>query len=98
MTAQPQTAEATDAELVLAARAGDTSAFGALYARYARVVHAILLGKLSAPDADDATQQVSLGAHQARHAARAGGVRRLADDNRAPDRNGFPAEQKNLFR
>ncbi|HXA17423.1 MAG TPA: sigma-70 family RNA polymerase sigma factor [Thermoanaerobaculia bacterium] len=48
----------TDADLVLAARAGDVASFEVLYARYAPVVHSILLGRLSPADADDVTQNV----------------------------------------
>jgi RNA polymerase sigma-70 factor (ECF subfamily) len=48
----------TDADLVLAARAGDVASFEILYARYAPVVHSILLGRLSPADADDVTQNV----------------------------------------
>src|SRR5207237_8168513 len=48
----------SDAELVLAAQRGDVPAFEQLYARYAPVVRSILLGRLTAPDADDALQEV----------------------------------------
>jgi RNA polymerase sigma-70 factor (ECF subfamily) len=48
----------TDADLVLAARAGEVASFEILYARYAPVVHSILLGRLSPADADDVTQNV----------------------------------------
>ena len=48
----------TDADLVLAAQAGDVASFELLYARYAPVVHSILLGRLSPADADDVTQNV----------------------------------------
>lgn len=47
-----------DADLVRAAQSGDTTSFEALYARYAPVVHSILLGRLAAADADDVTQNV----------------------------------------
>ena len=47
-----------DASLVRAAQVGDRGAFEQLYGRYARVVHAILLGRLAAADADDALQDV----------------------------------------
>ena len=47
-----------DAELVRAAQAGDTGSFELLYARYAPVIHSILLGRLPAFDADDVTQNV----------------------------------------
>jgi RNA polymerase sigma-70 factor (ECF subfamily) len=48
----------TDADLVRAAQAGDVASFEILYSRYAPVVHAILLGRLPPPDADDVTQNV----------------------------------------
>lgn len=48
----------TDADLVLAAQLGDVTSFEILYARYAPVVHAILLGRLPPADADDVTQNV----------------------------------------
>ena len=48
----------TDADLVRAAQAGDVASFELLYARYAPVVHAILLGRLPPADADDVTQNV----------------------------------------
>ena len=48
----------TDADLVRAAQAGDVASFEILYARYAPVVHSILLGRLSPADADDVTQNV----------------------------------------
>jgi RNA polymerase sigma-70 factor (ECF subfamily) len=50
--------EAADAMLVRAAQTGDRGAFERLYARYARVVRAILLGRLPAAEADDALQDV----------------------------------------
>ena len=48
----------TDADLVRSAQAGDVASFEILYSRYAPVVHAILLGRLPSPDADDVTQNV----------------------------------------
>lgn len=48
----------TDADLVRSAQAGDVASFELLYARYAPVVHSILLGRLSPADADDVTQNV----------------------------------------
>jgi len=48
----------SDAELVLAAQRGDVPAFEQLYARHAPLIRAILLGRLAAPDADDALQEV----------------------------------------
>lgn len=49
-----------DASLVLAAREGDRTAFGELYARYARMVHGILLARVPASDVDDLVQDVFL--------------------------------------
>jgi len=55
---RPSEVAPSDAELVLAAQRGDVPAFEQLYARYAPVVRSILLGRLAAPDADDALQEV----------------------------------------
>jgi len=44
--------------LVRKAADGDRGAFGELYARYARMVHAILLGRVRCDAADDLTQDV----------------------------------------
>ncbi len=49
-----------DAGIVRAAQAGDESAFTALYRRYARVVHCILLSRLPANDVEDLVQEVFL--------------------------------------
>jgi RNA polymerase sigma-70 factor (ECF subfamily) len=48
--------------LVRAAAAGDRAAFGALYERYARMVHAILLVRVPPGDAEDLVQEVFLSA------------------------------------
>ncbi len=53
----------TDADLVRAAQSGDVPSFELLYARYAPVVRAILLGRLSPADADDVTQNVFVTAY-----------------------------------
>jgi len=53
----------SDADLVRAAKAGESAAFEELHARYARVVHAIALGRMAAPDADDVTQNVFMTAY-----------------------------------
>ncbi len=60
MTTAPAPEHAADSSLVLAARAGDRSAFGGLYARYARMVHGILLARVPASDVDDLVQEVFL--------------------------------------
>jgi RNA polymerase sigma-70 factor (ECF subfamily) len=51
---------ADDSSLVQAAREGDRAAFGGLYARYARMVHGILLARVPANDVDDLVQDVFL--------------------------------------
>jgi len=47
-----------DASLVTAARDGDRDAFGCLYSRYSRMVHGILLARVSSADVDDLVQEV----------------------------------------
>jgi RNA polymerase sigma-70 factor (ECF subfamily) len=49
-----------DDALVRAARQGDRSAFGLLYARYSRMVHGILLARVPFSDVDDLLQDVFL--------------------------------------
>jgi RNA polymerase sigma-70 factor, ECF subfamily len=44
--------------LVSASRAGDESAFGVLYMRYRRMVHAIAMARVGSSDADDVVQEV----------------------------------------
>jgi len=51
-----------DDGLIRAAANGDRSAFGELYVRYARMVHAILLARVPPGDADDLVQDVFLSA------------------------------------
>ena len=54
--------------LIAAAAAGDRGAFGELYTRYARMVHGILLARVSPGDAEDLVQDVFLSAmRQLRH-------------------------------
>lgn len=60
VTAQPVTETCADDVLVSAARAGDRSAFGLLYHRYARMVHGILLCRVPPRDIDDLVQEVFL--------------------------------------
>lgn len=62
-----------DSALVLAARAGDRAAFGGLYAKYARMVHGVLLARVPAADVDDLVQDVFL-----RAMPRLGGLRDAA--------------------
>ena len=47
-------------KLIRAATAGDQRAFAALHARYANLVHAILLARLPPADAEDQVQEVFL--------------------------------------
>lgn len=58
--AQPMTETCADEALVSAARAGDRSAFGMLYDRYARMVHGILLCRVPPREVDDLAQEVFL--------------------------------------
>src|SRR6266436_5909485 len=51
-----------DDGLIRAASDGDRSAFGELYVRYARMVHAILLARVPPGDAEDLVQDVFLSA------------------------------------
>ncbi len=60
VSGRPENAQADDAALVQAARAGDRSAFEALYARHARMVHGVLLARVAARDVDDLVQEVFL--------------------------------------
>src|ERR1700751_2722148 len=60
VTALPALEPSADSALVLAACEGDRSAFGGLYARYARMVHGILLARVPAHDVDDLVQDVFL--------------------------------------
>jgi len=60
VTTAPASEPAADSSLVLAAREGDRAAFGGLYARYARMVHGILLARVPAADVDDLVQDVFL--------------------------------------
>jgi len=50
--------EATVGELVVAAQGGSRAAFGSLYARFHRVVHAVALARVPACDAGDVVQDV----------------------------------------
>jgi RNA polymerase sigma-70 factor, ECF subfamily len=59
-----------DDALVRAARSGDRSAFGLLYARFARMVHGILLSRVPLADVDDLVQDVFLQAMPRLHTLR----------------------------
>jgi RNA polymerase sigma-70 factor (ECF subfamily) len=60
VTTAPAPESTVDTSLVLAAREGDRAAFGGLYARYAHMVHGILLARVPASDVDDLVQDVFL--------------------------------------
>ncbi len=60
VTAQPLTETCADDALISAARAGDRSAFGLLYDRYARMVHGVLLCRVPPREVDDLVQEVFL--------------------------------------
>lgn len=64
------TVEALDDVLVRASRDGDRSAFGRLYTRYARMVHAIVLSRVPPGEADDLVQDVFVSALRQLHALR----------------------------
>jgi RNA polymerase sigma-70 factor (ECF subfamily) len=54
----PEGQASDDGRLVQAARRGDDGAFAALYERYARVIHGILLARVPRGDVDDLVQDV----------------------------------------
>ncbi len=59
--AEPAVGESSeDSRLVASARDGNRAAFGELYARYARMVHGILLARVPLEDVDDLVQDVFL--------------------------------------
>jgi RNA polymerase sigma-70 factor (ECF subfamily) len=78
-----------DAHLVRAARDGDERAFGALYERYARVIHGLLLARAPRADVDDLVQDVFLAAwnrlNSLRDPAAFGGWLSMIARNRASD-------------
>lgn len=82
-------ATSNDAALVAAARAGDRAAFGMLYERYARMVHAILLARVPHHEVDDLVHDVFLQAlrllHALRDAGAFGGWLSMITRNRAND-------------
>lgn len=55
---------AVELRLIAAAQDGDRGAFGALYARYGRLVHGIVLARVPRPDVEDLVQDVFLQAMQ----------------------------------
>jgi RNA polymerase sigma-70 factor, ECF subfamily len=75
--------------LVRAAQEGDTSAFGTLYSRYAKMVHGILLARVPFTEAEDLVQDVFLqalpGVKTLRDLTRFGGWLATITRNRAND-------------
>lgn len=63
-------ADVLDEFLVRASRDGDRSAFGRLYTRYSRMVHAIVLARVPPGEADDLVQDVFMSAMRQLHALR----------------------------
>ena len=59
-----------DPALVQAAKSGDRTAFGVLYAQYKRMVHGILLAHVSYTDAEDLMQSVFVQALERLHTLR----------------------------
>lgn len=78
-----------DAHLVRAARGGDQRAFEALYERYARVIHGVLLARAPRADVEDLVQDVFLSAwnrlDSLRDPAAFGGWLSMIARNRATD-------------
>lgn len=70
VSAWPIPNESDLVSLVSAAREGDRGAFGALYQRYARMVHAILLGRVPAGEVEDLVQDVFVRAMRQVHTLR----------------------------
>ena len=85
-----------DGNLVRSARAGDESAFTRLYERYGRVVHALLLARVTAQDVEDLVQDVFLTAWRRlddlRDPAAFGGWIAMIARNRATDAHRRAAE------
>lgn len=75
--------------LVIAARAGDREAFGALYRSYGRMVHGVLLSRVPRGQVEDLVQDVFLAAlkrlDSLRDPARFGGWLAMIARNRATD-------------
>jgi RNA polymerase sigma-70 factor (ECF subfamily) len=59
---------------VRAARGGNRAAFGDLYARYQRMVHAVVLSRVAPAEADDIVQEVFLTAMRQLHSLREEGA------------------------
>ena len=89
VTSPVATSGDADAPLVVAARDGDRAAFGALYTRYSRMVHGMLLARVPAPEVADLVQDVFLQAMRRLHTLREprafGGWLAMIARNRATD-------------
>ncbi len=89
VTAPPVIEISVEGLLVNAARDGDRAAFGHLYARYARMVHGILLARVPPEEVDDLVQDVFLLAlrrlHMLRDTAAFGSWLGMIARNRAND-------------
>ena len=87
--AEAASPEPPDEMLVRAAQEGDRTAFGALYQRYARMVHGVLLARVPRAAAEDLLQDVFLQAlprlGSLRDASRFGGWLAVIARNRATD-------------
>ena len=85
------------ASLVASARQGDRAAFGRLYERYARMVHAILLGRVPLAEVEDLVQDVFVRAMRQVHTLRDvncfGGWLATVTRNRATDFHRRSVEQ-----
>lgn len=93
-------ATSEDAALVVAARAGNRSAFGLLYERYARLVHGMLLARVPAPEVEDLVHDVFLQALRRLHTLRDhrafGGWLCMITRNRATDYHRRPRASEEL--
>jgi RNA polymerase sigma-70 factor (ECF subfamily) len=87
-------------ETIRAVAAGDQDAFARLYAGYARMIHAILLGRIPRRDVDDLVQDVFLTAYtrirELREPAAFGGWIATIARNRATDYLRQAREQEKL--
>ena len=87
---------AEDGRLVRLARTGDESAFARLYERYGRIVHALLLARVSRDEVEDLVQDVFLTAWKRlddlRDPAAFGGWIAMIARNRATDAHRRSAE------
>lgn len=97
--ARSEAAGASDEALVRAAQGGDRGAFGALYQRYSRMVHGVLLARVPRVAAEDLLQDVFLQAMprlaSLRDPAKFGGWLAAIARNRANDyhRQAKPTEE-----